>query len=502
MSVLRQFGVTVLSWLKMNNPFKRKKEHRLRTALFLQPLAIIIGAFALLFVIFNVTVHYIIDHETEVAVESRFHFLNQLYVGEHPHDSGGDNLFQSTYLIMDNNENVTYVSNSIDDVSSTLDTEELLEYFQEHDDDWEIFDDDNHKNWFMDANTMAITLKGKTYHVMMDNYRGTMAEYYVKQTARPNQGQSYYIFVFVNTTPMQQFLRIINLTLLTLMLLVACCTWFFIYLMARKVDISFVHLKEYVVGLGQRKQELARPQLDYSEFNQVGQTVEAMNTMINRNQYSQKLFFQNASHELRTPLMSIQGYAEGIKEGVMDGSQAADVILAESLRMTDLVDDILSISKMEMIQGHFQFEPLDLKQLLHDTSWRLKSKIDERGLQMIHEFPQKHLELEGDEGLLERAFLNILANAVRYASSKIRVTGREAGANVVVEIANDGEMIAKEEQKHIFERFYKGRGGQHGIGLALAKEIIEGHSGSIAVDSDAKQTLFTVTLPKRGGDKS
>ena len=100
-----------------------------------------------------------------------------------------------------------------------------------------------------------------------------------------------------------------------------------------------------------------------------------MNDMIDANQRSQQLFFQNSSHELRTPLMSIQGYAEGIKEGVIDAKQAASVIVDESQKMTDLVDDILTLSKMESVQTQLQLEKLNITDLLYDVSWRLKARL-------------------------------------------------------------------------------------------------------------------------------
>ena len=128
------------------------------------------------------------------------------------------------------------------------------------------------------------------------------------------------------------------------------------------------------------KKNLPTENFAYREFNEVGQTVERMNDMIDANQRSQQLFFQNSSHELRTPLMSIQGYAEGIKEGVIDAKQAASVIVDESQKMTDLVDDILTLSKMESVQTQLQLEKLNITDLLYDVSWRLKAKADERGI--------------------------------------------------------------------------------------------------------------------------
>lgn len=152
--------------------------------------------------------------------------------------------------------------------------------------------------------------------IKMQEYPGTLADSYVKQDNN-DDSPTYYIFVFANVTPIEELEDYINFILLVLMVIVGIVASISIFLTARKLDRNFGSLKSYILRVGNREKNLPTENFAYREFNEVGQTVERMNDMIDANQRSQQLFFQNSSHELRTPLMSIQGYAEGIKEGLL-----------------------------------------------------------------------------------------------------------------------------------------------------------------------------------------
>lgn len=124
----------------------------------------------------------------------------------------------------------------------------------------------------------------------------------------------------------------------------------------------------------------------------------------------------------------------------------------------------------------------------------MKAKADERGITFEHHFDDDYLEIEADEKLLERAFTNILSNAVRYAKTQISISGKLIENQLQITISNDGEAISEQDQEHLFERFYKGKGGHFGIGLAITKEIVERHKGTITVISNAQETSFIIYL--------
>ena len=208
----------------------------------------------------------------------------------------------------------------------------------------------------------------------------------------------------------------------------------------------------------------------------------------------QQTFFQNASHELKTPLMAIQGYAEGIQAGVMDAGGAAEVILAESDRMTELVEELLDISKIDMGRQQLALSEMDVRELLYD-SIRAVEPAAAGGIAIVPDFPEEPVMVSCDDTRLRRAVTNILSNGVRYARSELRLTCRADRRQVTIRIQDDGDGIAEADLPHIFDRFYMGKSGKSGIGLALTKEIVHLHRGTIRAYNGETGAVFEITLP-------
>ena len=208
----------------------------------------------------------------------------------------------------------------------------------------------------------------------------------------------------------------------------------------------------------------------------------------------QQTFFQNASHELKTPLMAIQGYAEGIQAGVMDAGGAAEVILAESDRMTELVDELLDISKIDMGRQRLTLSETDIRELLYDGI-RAVEPIAAGGIAIVPDFPEEPVMVSCDDTQLRRAVTNILSNGVRYARSELRLTCRVDKRHVTIRIQDDGDGIAEEDLPHIFDRFYMGKSGKSGIGLALTREIIHLHKGTIRARNGDTGAIFEISIP-------
>jgi signal transduction histidine kinase len=209
----------------------------------------------------------------------------------------------------------------------------------------------------------------------------------------------------------------------------------------------------------------------------------------------QQTFFQNASHELKTPLMAIQGYAEGIQAGVMDTASAAEVILAESDRMTELVDELLDISKIDMGRQPLTLSEMDVRELLYDSIRAVEPAAAAGGIAIVPDFPEEPVMVSCDDTRLRRAVTNILSNGVRYARSELRLTCCAEKRHVTIRIQDDGDGIATEDLPHIFDRFYMGKSGKSGIGLALTKEIIHLHKGTIRAYNGDGGAVFEITIP-------
>ena len=209
----------------------------------------------------------------------------------------------------------------------------------------------------------------------------------------------------------------------------------------------------------------------------------------------QQTFFQNASHELKTPLMAIQGYAEGIQAGVMDVGSAAEVILAESDRMTELVDELLDISKIDMGRQPLTLSEMDVRELLYDSIRAVEPIAAGGGITITPDFPETPIMVSCDDTRLRRAVTNILSNGVRYARSQLHLTCRTEKRHVTIRIQDDGDGIAEADLPHIFDRFYMGKNGKSGIGLALTREIIHLHKGTIRAYNGDGGAVFEISIP-------
>ncbi len=186
---------------------------------------------------------------------------------------------------------------------------------------------------------------------------------------------------------------------------------------------------------------------------------------------------------------------DGIQAGVMDTGSAAEVILKESDRMTELVDELLDISKIDMGRQPLALSEMDVRELLYDSIRAVEPAAAGGGIAITPDFPETPVMVSCDDTRLRRAVTNILSNGVRYAHSQLHLTCRTEKRHVTIRIQDDGDGIAAEDLPHIFDRFYMGKNGKSGIGLALAKEIIHLHKGTIRAYNGDSGAVFEISIP-------
>ena len=211
---------------------------------------------------------------------------------------------------------------------------------------------------------------------------------------------------------------------------------------------------------------------------------------------SQKWFFQNVSHELKTPMMAVQGCAEGIHTGVLEPVEASGVILEETEQMSELVEELLALSRLESGQANAEFHLTDVRELLYDCLRSTEQLAEQKNLHISLRFDETPVTVNCDEIQLRRAFTNIITNALRYAKEEIQIECKADRGKAVVRVRDDGEGIATELLPHIFDRFFSTRKGGAGIGLSLAKEIVSLHKGTIHAANDGG-AVFEISLPLR-----
>lgn len=203
----------------------------------------------------------------------------------------------------------------------------------------------------------------------------------------------------------------------------------------------------------------------------LGKTIESA-------QEIRQSFFQNASHELKTPLMAIQGYAEGIHTGVLPVRESAGVILEESDRMTELIEELLALSKIDSAQAKPKFQETDVTEIIKSVAYSFAPAF-EKGQKELKTDLCDETMVSCDEKQMRKVVSNLISNAFKFCKTTVTVKCAAVNGKARITISDDGEGIAKEDLPHVFERFYTGRKGNTGIGLALTKEIIGFHEGEI-----------------------
>ena len=212
-------------------------------------------------------------------------------------------------------------------------------------------------------------------------------------------------------------------------------------------------------------------------------------------QQKQDVFFQNVSHELRTPLTSIRGNAEGMVCGVIEPQTALNVILAESDRLSGMVEDILYLSRMDKTAPEGAVEPLDLREALDLCASAQRTEAERRGVSFRFDFDDAPVLFPIREQDARQLFGNLISNAIRYAKREVRLVCRREAQSVIVRVADDGSGIAPDDLPRIFERFYKGAGGRHGIGLAIAQSVVRVYHGSLTARNDGGAVFEVRFLP-------
>ena len=208
---------------------------------------------------------------------------------------------------------------------------------------------------------------------------------------------------------------------------------------------------------------------------------------------ARRRFYENMSHELKTPLAAMRGYAEGMGAGLVEPNRAATSIIRESERMTRLIEEILSLSRMESGAVVVRRETVDVGDFTQDCLMPFEGIVRTRGL--LVELDLAPGNVEADPGLFSHALENVVSNAVRHAATVVRAgyDGR------CLWVENDGTLPDAAELEHLFERFRTGDGGGTGIGLALAREVAELHGWRLRADLRDDVLRMTFDFARDGG---
>lgn len=245
------------------------------------------------------------------------------------------------------------------------------------------------------------------------------------------------------------------------------------------------------------------------EIGQLGETFDDMATTIERDIKLEHRLTGDVAHELRTPLMAMQATVEAMQDGVLPADdEHLEVVASEVRRLSRLIDAMLKLSRLENGTTEVKVEKTDMVYLVKSLVSAQHQLFHERGLHLrfVDETAHGELYADVDPDLIREAIVNLMSNAMRYTNADgwVKVSLRQDRSDVLVSVQDTGIGIAKEDIPQTFSRFWRSDvsrervSGGLGVGLAITKEIVDKHNGTILVESElGKGTTFTLRIPQR-----
>ncbi|WP_080145583.1 sensor histidine kinase [Marinilactibacillus piezotolerans] len=301
---------------------------------------------------------------------------------------------------------------------------------------------------------------------------------------------------FINMTDLYHLENRLNLLLIIVLVTVLVAALGITYFISLRIAKPMKSLAQFAQRIGEGRYETIDEEFADKESHELKQAMNETTDKLRQYDADQRTFFQNASHELRTPLQIIKNTAEGIQYDIIESEKGAEVIKKETDQLAHLVEDILYLSRLESKSPDRMTSQNDLRETLSYTAERYSRLFNEKNIQPEFDFSDKPVLYAYDEKDIERVIQNLVSNALRYADSRIRLTCKEQGDRIILGVYNDGAAISDKDLPHIFDRFYFGEKGVHGIGLSIVKAIVTSYGGRIEVSSNDSGTSFMIFLNK------
>lgn len=226
-------------------------------------------------------------------------------------------------------------------------------------------------------------------------------------------------------------------------------------------------------------------------------------------------FVSSVTHELRTPLTSIKGFSSILIDGKLGEVPPAQLkrlkkIRKHSANLSRLINNLLDISRIESGRVEMQKKEIPLNSVFKNVMEIIKPQAEDKNIEVKKQFHPEDIKINADPNYLERIFVNLLGNAVKFTpeEGKVEVTSSYKNTSVKIAVSDNGPGIPEEDQSNIFEEFYRAENKNQvqkgsGLGLSLVKRIVDAHNGKIWLDSKVGEgTTFTFTLPNKDASEN
>lgn len=241
------------------------------------------------------------------------------------------------------------------------------------------------------------------------------------------------------------------------------------------------------------------------EYNELIHSFNTMSTELKKQDKARSDFIANVSHDLRTPLTNIMGFVGGVMDGTIPKemqNQYLGVALSEAKRMQNMVNSNLDLSKFESDTMKLNYSSFNLNDIIRSIVISMQDRIKEKKIVIDFKYENAENLVEADESAIYRVIQNLLDNALKFAAkdTEIEMSVKQRGALTYFRIKNYGSSISPEEQKYIWDRYFKADRSRSvdkngsGLGLFIVKNIINLHNQHITIESDENSVTFEFSL--------
>jgi two-component system sensor histidine kinase BaeS len=290
--------------------------------------------------------------------------------------------------------------------------------------------------------------------------------------------------------------------------------WAFLAAVLLAIGLSFLMMRKALAPLTQMT-EISRkiaagefavrvPAASHDEVGQLALAFNAMAQSLEKMERLRRNLMIDVTHELRTPLTNIRGYLEALGDGVLPPSDETFALLnAETMRLVQLVEDVLDLAKADAAKGHLNLEPVDIKESLDHILALFDRTLAQKNISLSVQAPTPKVVVPADRHRFVRVLRNLVDNAVRYTpvGGTIEIHILPTPTAVAIDFFNPAANLSDRDLPLLFERFYRGeksRSREHGgagIGLSIVKELVEANGGSVKAAMEGTRLRISLTLP-------
>lgn len=307
-------------------------------------------------------------------------------------------------------------------------------------------------------------------------------------------------------TPVEQFAKTIESMLygiISISILITIIGSIVILLISKNISRPITTISDYARKLGKSQDIEDLEIVGKDEIAKLAKSFNEMKREIKASEDIRKEFIANVSHELRTPLTTIIGFLKGILDGVIkptEQNRYIQVAYDEANRLKTLTTEILDTTKIESGRVMLNVTKFSLSDLLDDIFVEFNQEVQNKGLVLLTEY-RKTLMIEADRDRIKQVIINVLGNSIKFTQKGyIKISAKYENKKMIIKVEDTGIGIHKEKLPHIFDKFYTANTygsatGGAGLGLNIAKNLIQLHGGTIQVESEINVgTIITIEL--------